>query len=64
MSRQIIEREISGFILELQQQGRDTEALSLSTDLSEFLNHPNPSKLVNLRDRWDDLLNPSNHEEE
>ena len=54
MSSQIIERELFGFIAELQQQGRHTDAALL--DMAIFHAKGHYPELVRIRDQWDDLL--------
>ena len=54
MSSQIIERELFGFIAELQEQGRHTDAALL--DMAIFNAKGHYSALVQIRDEWDDRL--------
>jgi hypothetical protein len=51
---QILERELAGFIAELQSQGRHTDAALL--DMAIFHAKGHLPDLIDLRDKWDDLL--------
>jgi hypothetical protein len=54
MSSQIVEREIVGFIGELQEQGRHAEAAFLEMEIFEAKGWL--PKLVAIRDHWADKL--------
>jgi hypothetical protein len=54
MSSQILERELTGFIAELQRQGRHTDAALLDMALFEAKGYL--PYLIELRDKWDELL--------
>lgn len=54
MSNQIIEREIAGFISELQKRGDEYAAERLASELSQAKG--NLSVLVKIRDYWDGLI--------
>lgn len=56
MSNQIVERELTGYIAQLQELGRYSEAAILDWDL--FMAKGKLSKLIVLRDRWADQLDP------
>ena len=60
MSSQIVEREIIGFIGELQLQGRYTDAAILDMDLFHAKGYL--PELVRIRDSWADCIKvPKNH---
>jgi hypothetical protein len=54
MSSQILERELAGFIAELQRQGRHTDAALL--DMAIFHAKGHLPDLIDLRDEWEDAL--------
>jgi hypothetical protein len=54
MSNQIVERELGGFICELQDQGREDDADQLGEALEQVKG--NLTELVRLRDEWDIIL--------
>jgi hypothetical protein len=57
MSSQIVERELSGYIGQLQEQGRYSEAALLDWDL--FMAKGGLPELIALRDCWADRLDPT-----